>query len=78
MDPIEKKRTEDEKEFMGILRQLSPENKQKVLRLLVHMTTPDGFSEAYATFVSQHGGPKKVSLDDTDRFMDEWEANHND
>lgn len=66
-------RDKTQEEFMDTLRQLSTENKKKVLRLLVHMAAPDGFSEAYTAFITQRGGLEAVGIDAVDRFMDEWE-----
>lgn len=75
MTTTEREKTQEE--FMDTLRQLSPENKLRALRMIRLMAAQDGFSEAYSAFVDQNGGIEAMGPEAVDHFMDEWEANHN-
>ncbi len=69
------KRTALEELEDSILR-LSTENKKRLVRLLRHMLTSDGFSEAFNTLLDENGGPASVGLEHAERFIDAWEVLH--
>ncbi len=63
-------------ELADIVPRLSLENKKRLVRLLRHMLTLDGFSEAFNVYLDENGGPEAVGLERAERFIDAWEVLH--